>query len=86
MRLRNKKDKELKLGPLRFNTPIPHGQRAATSKWSEGTDRTEDDAVETIDFHTLSFKEGLRVLMESIPNVRVKDSDQDDGVDEYIFE
>ena len=84
MHLRNKRAQESKSGTLKFKTPTPKAQRAAASQWSEGTDKTEDDSVELVDFDKLSFKEGLRrVLNESSSNLPVKDNDQED---EYIFQ
>jgi hypothetical protein len=81
--LGNKRDNELKSDPLKFKTPTPKGQRAATSKWGGGTDKTEEDGVEPTDFDSLSFKEGLRMSMEKNQTSRVKD---DDHEDEYVFQ
>ena len=63
MQLRNKRAQESKSGTLKFKTPTPKAQRAAASQWSEGTDKTEDDSVELVDFDKLSFKEGLRRVL-----------------------
>ncbi len=81
--LRNKRDKELPSEMPKYRTLDPKDQRAATNQWSKGTDKTEEDGVESGDFDTLSFKEGLKLLMKTSQISRVKDEDQED---EYIFQ